>query len=141
VKGTCTGSSGVTAVKGNLTTRLPSNDCTALAAGSFPASTFGPVKCKGPGAKFTGSSTNFTAGGTFTFADPITLNLPGSGTSSVASGSFAGQSPTMTLVFDQTAGQLAAACGPKKDAEGNKIPGGGGLKKLSFGGAASFEVG
>lgn len=136
VTGTCTGSSGVTSVKGNLTTRLPTNDCAALAESSFPAANFGPVKYKGSGNKFTGSTTKFSTGGTFTFTDPITLSLPGAGTSSVASGSFVGQSSTMTLVFDQQAAGLGAACAPKQKG----VKGSGGLKKLSFGGASSYEI-
>jgi hypothetical protein len=135
VKGTCTGSSGVTSVKGDLKARLPTNDCTALAAGSFPAATFGPVKYKGAG-KYTKSNTSFTAGGTFTAANPITLNLPGAGTSSVSNGSFAGEQPTMTLVFDQTAEQLATGCGAKQKG----VKGSGGLKKMTFGGASSFDI-
>jgi hypothetical protein len=135
IKGTCTGSSGVKSVKGDLKARLPTNDCTALALQPFPASTFGPVKYKGSG-KYTGSSTNFTAGGTFTTTDPITLNLPGAGTSSVSSGSFVGEDPTMTLVFNESAQTLANACGPKQKG----VKPSGGLKKLSFGGASSYVV-
>jgi hypothetical protein len=135
VKGTCTGSSGVTSVKGDLKAQLPTNDCTALATGGFPAATFGPVKYKG-GGKYTGSSTSFSPGGTFSVSDPITLNLPGAGVSSVGSGSFAGESPTMTLVFDQGASELATACGPKQKG----VKASGGLKKLTFGGASSYEI-
>jgi hypothetical protein len=126
VKGTCTGSSGVMSVKGNLTTRLPTNDCTALASTPFPASDFGPVKWKGT-SKYTGSTLHFTTG-SFTFTDPISLSLPGSGTSSVASGSFSGQHPTMTLVINEKAADLATACGKK------------GLKKMSFAGASNITI-
>jgi hypothetical protein len=135
VSGTCTGSSGVKSVKGNLKARLPTNDCTALAAAPFPAATFGPVKYKG-GGKYTGSNTNFTAGGSFTFSDPITLSLPGAGTSSVGSGSFVGQNPSMTIVIDQSAESLATACQPKTKG----VKGSGGLKKMSFSGASSYDI-
>jgi hypothetical protein len=135
IKGTCTGSSGVKSVKGDLKARLATNDCTALALQPFPAATFGPAKYKG-GGKYTGSSTKFTAGGTFTTTDPIALHLPGAGSSSVANGSFVGQHPTMTLVFNESAQTLANACGPKQKG----VKPSGGLKKLSLDSASSLAI-
>ncbi|MGZ4735000.1 MAG: hypothetical protein ACXV8R_05300 [Acidimicrobiia bacterium] len=139
VKGTgCTGSSGVTSVKGNLMARLPSTDCLGLSSGSFPAATLGPIKYTGPGAKFYVSTANFTAGGTFTMTDPLSLSLPGTGSSLILSRSFAGQQPTITLVVDQTVADFATACGPKvKGVKGS----GTGLKKVTFGTTSSFDIG
>jgi hypothetical protein len=100
------------------------------------------VKYKGAGAKFTGSNIDFTSGGTFTAVDPITAMVPGAGTSSVASGSFSGQHPTVTLVMNELVAQFAANCSPKVKGEPADPAGKhGGLKKMSFGGASSLDIG
>jgi hypothetical protein len=136
VGGTCTGSSGVTSVKGNLTGRFATNDCLALAPPNvFPAATFGPVKWKGAG-KYTGSTTNFTAGGTSTVTDPITLSVPGGGSSTITSGSFAGQHPVITIVVNEPVSTFISACGPKTKG----VKPSGGLKKMTFGGASSLVI-
>jgi hypothetical protein len=131
----CTGTSGVTSVKSNFTARLSTNDCIALATQPFPAATLGPAKFKGVG-KYTKSTTDFTAGGTFSTTDPITLSVPGAGVSSIASGSFMGQQPTITFVFDQSAASLGNAC----QAHDKDVPGSGGLKKLTFSGSSSLDI-
>ena len=41
------------------------------------------------------------------------MNLPGGGTSTVASGSFAGQAPALTLVYDQLVTSFIDSCTPK----------------------------
>lgn len=136
VRGACTGTSGVTSVKGNLAARLPTNDCTALALSGFPAADLGPMKFKGPGTHYTRSTTNFTLGGTFTTSDPITLSMPGAGSSSIASGSFVGQHPTISLVFDQTVADFVSGCGPKVKG----VKGSGGLKGMTFGTTSSLDI-
>jgi hypothetical protein len=136
VRGTCSGTSGVTAVKGNFMTRLPSNDCTALATTAFPASDFGPVRFTGPGAKYTKSTTTFS-GGEFGTSDPVSLAVPGTGGSStIESGSFAGQTATMTFVMDQTVNDFITGCGPKQKG----VKGSGGLKKMTFGTTSSLDI-
>jgi len=132
----CTGTSGVTSVKGNFMARLPTNDCLALTDAPFPASSFGPVKYKGAG-KYTGSTMSFTSGGTFTATDPISLDIPGGGTASITSGSFAGQAPSLHFVFDQLAEAVTTSCTPK--AKG--VKGTGGLKKLTFSGDSYLDIG
>jgi hypothetical protein len=125
--GSCSGSSGVTSVKAKFTINLSSSDCTALALTNLPAATFGPgAKVKGA-AKYNATTIHYAAGGTFTAASPITMNEPGVGSASVT-GSFAGQHPTLHLVFDQDAQTLATNCTPKTKG----LKGSGGLKKMSF---------
>jgi hypothetical protein len=134
----CSGTSGVTSVKGTFTAHLPSNDCTALALIPFPGGTFGgakPLKFKG-GAKYNPSSINFTAGGTFTAATPIVMHVPGAGSSSIPSGSFQGQHATLTMSYDQSAETFATNCAPKTKG----LKGSGGLKKMSFGGASAIDI-
>ena len=135
---TCSGTSGVSSVKGTFTAHLPTNDCTALALIAFPGGTFGgakPLKFKG-GAKYNPSSVSFTSGGTFTAADPIVMHLPGAGTTSIPSGSFHGQQASLTMSYLQSAGTFATNCQPKTKG----LKGSGGLKKMSFGGASSFDI-
>jgi hypothetical protein len=130
----CTGSSGVTKAQGTLTATLPTSDCTSLAALPFPAASFGTkVKFKGA-AKYNSSTTSFTAGGTFGVTDPITMDLPGGGTSSVGSGSFAGQHPHFHFQYLEGTAVFANNCQPKgsKDSTGHKIKGSGGLKKMTI---------
>lgn len=130
----CTGTSGVTSVKGNFTFRLPTNDCLALISASFPASAFGPVKYKGVG-KYTKSIADFTSA-SFTITDPLTMDVPGSGSGSIASGSFKGQTPSLHFVIDQTTEQFATNCTPKTKG----LKGSGGLKKMTFSGASYFDI-
>ena len=132
--GSCSGSSGVTSIKAKFTINLSSSDCTALALTNLPASTFGPAKVKGA-AKYNPTTISFAAGGTFTAAVPITMDEPGVGSASV-SGSFAGQSPALHLVFDQSAGTLATNCTPKTKG----LKGSGGLKKMSFNASSSIDI-
>jgi hypothetical protein len=134
--GTCTGSSGVTAFKGTLTATLPTRDCLGLAppAPFAAASISQKVKLKG-NQKFNPTAISFTQGGTFTVTNPITLSVPGNGTSS-ATGSFAGQNPSLFLVADQGVDTFAANCQPKTKG----VKGSGGLKKMSFSGASALTI-
>jgi hypothetical protein len=128
----CSGSSGVTAFKGTLTATLPS-DCASIL--TFPAASISQkVKLKGT-QKFNPTAISFTAGGTFTVADPIVLNLPGAGSSS-ATGSFAGQQPALMLVAQQGVDTFAANCQPKTKG----VKGSGGLKKMTFTSASSLNI-
>jgi hypothetical protein len=131
--GTCTGSSGVTSLKGTFSAPLPSSDCAAL-GGAMPATTLGPAKLKGA-AKYNASTTHYTAGGAIVAADPITMTEPGAGSSTVT-GSFSGQHPTLHLVFDQTAVSLATSCQPKTKG----VKGSGGLKKMSFNSSSFIDI-
>ena len=130
----CTGTSGVTSVKGTFSAVLATNDCIGLAALPFPMSAFGPVKYKGA-AKYNTSTVSFTSGA-FTVADPILLSAPGGGTSSVASGSFVGQQPSLTFAFEQPAATFATNC----QAKTKGVKGTGGLKKMTFSGSSSFDI-
>jgi hypothetical protein len=133
--GSCSGSSGVTSVKGNFTINLSSSDCTALALTNLPAATFGPgAKVKGA-AKYNPTTIQYAAGGTFTAGAPITMTEPGVGSSTVT-GSFAGQHPTLHLVFDQSAGTLATNCTAKTKG----LHGSGGLKKMSFNASSFIDI-
>jgi hypothetical protein len=133
--GSCSGSSGVTSVKAKFTINLSSSDCTALALTNLPAATFGPgAKVKGA-AKYNATTISFAPGGTFTAASPITMDEPGVGSASVT-GSFAGQSPSLHLVFDQSAGTLATNCTPKTKG----LKGCGGLKKMSFNASSYLDI-
>ena len=126
----CTGSSGVTSIKGKYTAILPTNDCTALAVTAFPASTVTETKYKHATAKPNPSGTMSFTTATFGVIDPITMDVPGAGSSSIASGSFAGQQPTIKFVYDQSTLTFATNCSPK---DKPKLPGQGGLKKMSYG--------
>jgi hypothetical protein len=135
----CSGTSGVTTFKGSLVATLPSQ-CTMLVSG-FPPSHMEKVKYKGA-AKYNTSTVNFS-NADFTVTDPITMTVPGaSGTSTVSAGSFTGQHPKITLVMDQSVSTFANNCQPKgaKDSNGNKIPGSGGLKKMSFSGGSNIDI-
>jgi hypothetical protein len=128
----CSGSSGVTSFKGTLTATLPTN---CLGILTFPAASVSQkVKLKG-NQKFNPTALSFTAGGAFTVADPILLNLPGAGSSS-ATGSFAGQNPALTLVAAEGVAQFATNCQPKTKG----VKGSGGLKKMTFTGASSLNI-
>ncbi len=136
--GSCSGTSGVTGVKGTFTAHLPTNDCAALALLPFPGGTFGgakPLKFKGA-SKYNPSSINFTSGGTFTAATPIVMHVPGAGSSSIASGSFKNQHATLTLSYLQSAETFATNCTAKTKG----LKGSGGLKKMSFGGASNLDI-
>jgi hypothetical protein len=130
----CSGSSGVTSIKGSFSAALPSSDCNVLASGNMPASTFGPAKVKGA-AKHNATTFHYGAGGAIVPANPITLDEPGSGSSTVT-GSFAGQDPELHLVFDQSAAVLGTACQPKTKG----LKGSGGLKKMSFNAASYIDI-
>jgi hypothetical protein len=130
----CSGTSGVTSFKGTFSATLPSSDCLALATSNLPAASVSNTKVKGS-AKYNPSTISYTAGGTFTAAAPITMNEPGVGSSSVT-GSFAGQHPTLHLVFDQDATTLANNCTAKTKG----LKGSGGLKKMSFNTASFIDV-
>jgi hypothetical protein len=119
----CSGSSGVTSFKATLSMTMPTNDCLELL--NIPASTLGPAKLKGA-AKYNPTTINFTTASA-TVTDPITMSLPGPGSSS-ATGSFAGQTPTMYVQFDQGVEALTNNCQVKTKG----LKGSGGLKKLSF---------
>jgi hypothetical protein len=133
---TCSGSSGVTSVGGTLTATLPTSDCLALALSPFPAATVSKVKLKGAVKYNAPSAINFSAGGTFTSTDPITMDLPGGGTSTVPSGSFVGQHPALHLVYDQDTASFINSCTAKTKG----VKGTGGLKKLTFATTSSFDV-
>ena len=94
------------------------------------------VKLKGSAKYNAPSSIHYTAGGTFTSTDPITMDLPGGGTSTVASGSFVGQHPALHLVYDQNTASFINSCTAKTKG----VKGTGGLKKLSFAATSSFDV-
>jgi hypothetical protein len=130
----CTGSSGVTSFKGTLVSVLPSNNCMVLAGQPFGAGTIQKAKYKG-GAKYNPSVPSFTAGGSFTELDPVTLSIPNTGSTSVASGSFVGQSFTVTLQINEPVTTLATGCQPKTKG----VKGSGGIKKLSFGGSSNID--
>jgi hypothetical protein len=130
----CTGSSGVTSFKGDLTAQLPSSDCLALASSNLPAATIVKAKVKGAG-KYLAPGISFAAGGTFTANTPITMDEPGVGSSSVT-GSFAGQDPAVHLVFDQGAAALATNCTAKTKG----LKGSGGLKKMSFNAQSYIDI-
>jgi hypothetical protein len=132
---TCTGTSGVKSFKGTIVATLPSTDCNVLAGQPFGPGSIQKAKYKGT-SKFNPSTPAFTAGGTFTSLDPVTLNIPGSGTSSVPSGSFSGQHPTVTLQITQTVSTLATNC----QAKTKGVKGSGGLKKMSFGAGSSIDI-
>jgi hypothetical protein len=130
----CTGTSGISSVKGQYIATLPSQDCTALALATYPSSTFSTkVKYKGA-AKYNPSATTFSTG-SFTGADPIVLDVPGAGTATTT-GSFAGQSMSIQLRLNESATVFAGACGPKTKG----VKPSGGLKKMSFGGTSSLVV-
>jgi hypothetical protein len=131
--GTCTGSSGVTSFKGNYIANLPTSDCTALAISTFPPSSITNAKLKGA-SKYNLTTLSFSTA-TFTAANPITFDAPGAGTSS-ASGSFAGQEPTVHLTLDQSAETFATNCQPKTKG----VKGSGGLKKMSFSGGSYIDI-
>lgn len=131
----CTGSSGVTSFKGTFSANLSSSDCTALAASGLPAATVSATKLKGA-AKYNPTTISFAAGGSFTASNPITMDEPGTGPPSTATGSFAGQHPTLHLVFDQDVNTLATNCQPKTKG----VKGSGGLKKMSFNASSHIDV-
>lgn len=131
---TCSGSSGVTSFKGTFSAPLPTSDCNTLASGNMPATTLGPAKVKGA-TKYNPTTVHYTAGGTIVPANPITMDEPGAGSSTVT-GSFAGQHPALHLVFDQTASTLATNCQPKTKG----VKGSGGLKKMSFNTASFIDI-
>jgi hypothetical protein len=129
----CSGSSGVSSFKGTLVSTLPSTDCNVLAGQPFGAGSILKAKYKGA-AKYNPSVPAFTSGGSFTSLDPVTLSIPGGGTSSVPSGSFSGQSFTVSLQVNEVVATLATACTPKTKG----LKGSGGLKKLSYGGSSNI---
>ena len=129
----CSGSSGVTSLKGVFAAALPTSDCNALGA-ALPATTFGPAKVKGA-TKYNPTTIHYTAGGTIVPTNPISMTEPGAGSSTVA-GSFAGQHPTIHLVFDQTVVSLATSCTPKTKG----LKGSGGLKKMSFNASSFIDI-
>jgi hypothetical protein len=132
----CSGTSGVTKAQGTLTSTLPTSDCTALALSPFPAASFGTkVKFKGA-AKYNVSTTSFTAGGTFGVTDPITMDLPGAGTSSVGPGSFSGQHPHFHFQYVEGTSVFAANCQPKTKG----VKGSGGLKKMTIGTGSFIDI-
>ena len=131
----CSGSSGVTSFKGTFSAQLSSSDCNALAATGLPAASITGTKLKGA-SKYNPTTINFAAGGSFTASNPITMDEPGAGPLSTATGSFAGQHPTLHLVFDQTVTTLATNCQPKTKG----VKGSGGLKKMSFNASSHIDV-
>jgi hypothetical protein len=130
----CSGTSGVTSVKGNWVATLGTSDCTALALAAFPPNSFSQkVKYKGA-AKYNPSATNFSTGA-FGVTDPVTLNVPGAGTSTTT-GSFVGQDMEINFVFNETTTVFANGCGPKQKG----VKPSGGLKKMSFGTTSTLDV-
>lgn len=132
----CSGTSGITSFKGELNATLPTNDCFALAAQPFPGATITKTKLKGTG-KYNPANVTFTAGSTFTAANPIVMDMPGGGTSTISGGSFAGQSLSLHLVYEQPAETFATNCTAKTKG----LKGSGGLKKMSFGPGSTLTVG
>jgi hypothetical protein len=133
----CTGSSGITKFGGTFTAVLPTNDCLALAASAFPSSTLTATKYKSSTAKPNPSGTITFSTATFGVSDPLTMDVPGPGTSTVPSGSFSGQHPTIHFVYDQTTAVFATNCSPKSKPA---VKGQGGLKKMSYSGASYIDI-
>jgi hypothetical protein len=133
VRGTCTGTSGVTAMRGKFRAFLPAppsvpgSPCVSDFQG-FTA-TLGPMRFSG-GARYAHSSATFAGSEVLTSSGTVTMNLPADASSFVPSGSFGGQEPTLTMVFDQSAAQINSMCLAAKK----------GLRKLTFGGASTFTI-
>jgi hypothetical protein len=131
----CSGTSGVSSVKGTYAATLPTNDCIALALTDFPHGVFNQTKLKGA-AKYNALSASFSKA-TFTAADPIVMDVPGTGgTSTIGSGSFAGEHATMHFSYDQSAGTFSNNCTAKTKG----IKGSGGLKKMSFTVSSTLDI-
>ena len=126
----CTGTSGITSIKGKLTAEIPVGSCNHFAD---PYASQLVVKFKGA-AKYTSSTTSFTSSELVPeYEAPATVNLPGSGSSFVGAGSFAGRHPTLKLVFDQTGARIGYDCYAPKGKEHL-------LKKLAVIGGSSFDI-
>jgi hypothetical protein len=135
VSGPCTGTSGVTRMKGRLIAYLhydfpsfPAENICLSDFNGFPVQ-FGPVRFTG-GAKYAPSRVEFTRSETVESSGTLALDLPADGLSFIPSGSFGGKRPTMTLAFDQNAEDVYFTCQLGKR----------GLRKLTFGGTSSFDI-
>jgi hypothetical protein len=126
----CTGTSGISSIKGKLTAEIPVGSCNHF---PDPYASQLVLKFKGAG-KYASSTTSFTSSELVpVYEEPATVNLPGSGSSSVGAGSFAGRHPTLKLVFDQTGAQITYDCYAAKGKEHL-------LKKLAVVGGSSFDI-
>jgi hypothetical protein len=136
VRGTCTGTSGVTGMRGKFRGFLPSPplppppDTICVSDLQGFTATLGPMRFTGAAARYAHSSATFSSSEVLSSSGTLTVNLPAGGSSFVPSGSFGGQDPTMTMVLDQSAGQTESTC----------LLGRKGLRKLTFGGASSFDI-
>jgi hypothetical protein len=109
----CSGSTkekGVTISGGTLTAATSiTGSCTSLNNFSNPK---GSIKWKATGVGAAKTTVGFSNGGASINSSTgvITLNLPGSGGTSTAAGSFAGSTSKATVVLDQTEDTLAGDC-------------------------------
>jgi hypothetical protein len=137
----CSGTSGVTKLKGELLPDpLLSDDCSTFFASPFPKTLLALKKPKGAHKFYPDTeSFLFTSGGIFNSTGPIELNLPGNGAMTPIEnqfGYFPGRQVALHLVYNATTSSIARNCMPKNKA----LPGSGGLKKLSFAGASSLDI-